>query len=167
MKKGRSREKEAYAGGSVRPPPRAPGPLSRSPTTSPAPPHYETRPRKSPARPETALCPDIHRRTRSAPIGPGGAVAEPRHSRTRPHPNPAEDSTRHTDPAPPPLARKAQCTYRCVVLPDIDLPGAEGYVAKSQCTYRCVVLPDRKLDTFVYHEAKSQCTYRCVVLPDL
>ena len=52
------------------------------------------------------------------PIGPGGAVAEPRHSRTRPHPNPAEDSTRHTDPAPPPLARKAQCTYRCVVLPD-------------------------------------------------
>ena len=63
-------------------------------------------------------------------------------------------------------ARLSQCTYRCVVLPDITRPaittsvwglnaptGAwcsltinnidqQGLVGESQCTYRCVVLPD-------------------------
>ena len=163
--KGRSREKEAD--GSARPPPRAPGPLNRSPTTSPAPPHYETRPRKSPARPETALRQDSHRRTRSAPIGPGGAAAEPRHSRTRPHPNSAENSTRHTDPAPPPLARKAQCTYRCVVLPDGKPPwrlGPPGACLNAPTGAWCsltVVVSLPLIGRFA-----SQCTYRCVVLPD-
>ena len=38
--------------------------------------------------------------------------------------------------------------------------------AKSQCTYRCVVLPD--LIAFIVSLVlwESQCTYRCVVLPD-
>ena len=86
------------------------------------------------------------------------------------------------------LVRKAQCTYRCVVLPDdtrgpgitrctrlnaptgawCSLTWTAMFVTAhfwSQCTYRCVVLPD------VIREAmegrlKSQCTYRCVVLPD-
>ena len=38
----------------------------------------------------------------------------------------------------------------------------------SQCTYRCVVLPDLN-ETLVVCKKKtvtSQCTYRCVVLPD-
>ena len=85
----------------------------------------------------------------------------------------------------------SQCTYRCVVLPDLSgcrrsssalfclnaptgawcsltlsMASWRGSRAASQCTYRCVVLPD-----YMYHQAKeqlreSQCTYRCVVLPD-
>ena len=39
-------------------------------------------------------------------------------------------------------------------------------VALSQCTYRCVVLPD-VCDVFATRANwPSQCTYRCVVLPD-
>ena len=37
----------------------------------------------------------------------------------------------------------------------------------SQCTYRCVVLPDLKAGMRMrVHYMGSQCTYRCVVLPD-
>ena len=38
-------------------------------------------------------------------------------------------------------------------------------IAMSQCTYRCVVLPDMKADLEQITN-ESQCTYRCVVLPD-
>ena len=37
---------------------------------------------------------------------------------------------------------------------------------RSQCTYRCVVLPDLFLVILVVAAVTSQCTYRCVVLPD-
>ena len=36
----------------------------------------------------------------------------------------------------------------------------------SQCTYRCVVLPDLSTRTEFLISLRSQCTYRCVVLPD-
>ena len=36
----------------------------------------------------------------------------------------------------------------------------------SQCTYRCVVLPDVSYYIRVPYQGPSQCTYRCVVLPD-
>ena len=84
----------------------------------------------------------------------------------------------------------SQCTYRCVVLPDLTLLGLPATLRVSQCTYRCVVLPDggghryhhlsfclnaptgawcsltegRRDDMNVV--IMSQCTYRCVVLPD-
>ena len=35
----------------------------------------------------------------------------------------------------------SQCTYRCVVLPDIPVM-VPPPPHESQCTYRCVVLPD-------------------------
>ena len=37
---------------------------------------------------------------------------------------------------------------------------------KSQCTYRCVVLPDGTTLHYIGTPDTSQCTYRCVVLPD-
>ena len=62
----------------------------------------------------------------------------------------------------------SQCTYRCVVLPDVKVLTEEiGAYQASQCTYRCVVLPDRIAGWTVTFVATSQCTYRCVVLPDL
>ena len=66
------------------------------------------------------------------------------------------------------LVRKAQCTYRCVVLPDVTpwvtIP---TFASRSQCTYRCVVLPDQPTcDILTRLLGVSQCTYRCVVLPD-
>ena len=37
----------------------------------------------------------------------------------------------------------------------------------SQCTYRCVVLPDMtQIELYMTLRDLSQCTYRCVVLPD-
>ena len=36
----------------------------------------------------------------------------------------------------------SQCTYRCVVLPDMTHFDEEAALDLSQCTYRCVVLPD-------------------------
>ena len=39
-------------------------------------------------------------------------------------------------------ALESQCTYRCVVLPDIVCAIAPVPYHTSQCTYRCVVLPD-------------------------
>ena len=36
----------------------------------------------------------------------------------------------------------SQCTYRCVVLPDLVLADLKVGMRMSQCTYRCVVLPD-------------------------
>ena len=45
-------------------------------------------------------------------------------------------------PEPSFLVRKAQCTYRCVVLPDCEILSTLLGVEVSQCTYRCVVLPD-------------------------
>ena len=38
---------------------------------------------------------------------------------------------------------KSQCTYRCVVLPDLIAFIVSLVLWESQCTYRCVVLPDR------------------------
>jgi len=99
-----------------------------------------------------------------------------------------------TDPWPSQesLDKKAQCTYRCVVLPDafglvnsarIDMSlnaptGAwcsltrlnallTSIGAESQCTYRCVVLPDISNGVQLSEREMSQCTYRCVVLPDV
>ena len=61
----------------------------------------------------------------------------------------------------------SQCTYRCVVLPDIAALVAGGdQLIVSQCTYRCVVLPDIALVASLVVQVGSQCTYRCVVLPD-
>ena len=42
-----------------------------------------------------------------------------------------------------PLA--SQCTYRCVVLPDLVEEACRLAGLESQCTYRCVVLPDGEL----------------------
>ena len=39
--------------------------------------------------------------------------------------------------------QKSQCTCRCVVLPDDQIP-VDPKIGKSQCTCRCVVLPDSK-----------------------
>ena len=44
--------------------------------------------------------------------------------------------------APPLPARKAQCTYRCMVFPDTPKKGQPIKLMPSQCAYRCVVLPD-------------------------
>ena len=42
---------------------------------------------------------------------------------------------------------RSQCTYRCVVLPDLSFRGRVClYAHQSQCTYRCVVLPDAMCD---------------------
>ena len=86
----------------------------------------------------------------------------------------------------------SQCTYRCVVLPDLQvhhlraappqglnaptgawcsltpwLQWSRASLGRSQCTYRCVVLPDSRSDSRLYlMPSLSQCTYRCVVLPD-
>ena len=61
----------------------------------------------------------------------------------------------------------SQCTYRCVVLPDVRYQTASQNFHPSQCTYRCVVLPDSGFgDTSRTPSLMSQCTYRCVVLPD-
>ena len=40
---------------------------------------------------------------------------------------------------------RSQCTYRCVVLPDLISEEEIMTVIMSQCTYRCVVLPDQRL----------------------
>ena len=39
-------------------------------------------------------------------------------------------------------AYASQCTYRCVVLPDLQSRILDRIPPVSQCTYRCVVLPD-------------------------
>ena len=44
-------------------------------------------------------------------------------------------------------AAASQCTYRCVVLPDLRTKGSRTpSCPRSQCTYRCVVLPDATKD---------------------
>ena len=44
---------------------------------------------------------------------------------------------------------QSQCTYRCVVLPDVYYIDIEHPLTfESQCTYRCVVLPDRISEEF-------------------
>ena len=87
-------------------------------------------------------------------------------------------------------AYASQCTYRCVVLPDLQSRILDRIPPVSQCTYRCVVLPDIGNVTFTDLATSlnaptgawcsltgrdpdhglglsgSQCTYRCVVLPD-
>ena len=60
----------------------------------------------------------------------------------------------------------SQCTYRCVVLPDVGTLACCAFMLGSQCTYRCVVLPDTRGDLMSPGRLLSQCTYRCVVLPD-
>ena len=64
------------------------------------------------------------------------------------------------------MVNKSQCTYRCVVLPDVQLNARIKAISKSQCAYRCVVLPDGDMLTVIIITIASQCTYRCVVLPD-
>ena len=44
-----------------------------------------------------------------------------------------------------PITGLSQCTYRCVVLPDVCFGLLHITNIWSQCTYRCVVLPDRWL----------------------
>ena len=41
-------------------------------------------------------------------------------------------------------AQMSQCTYRCVVLPDLSSGSGSRTHRPSQCTYRCVVLPDER-----------------------
>ena len=60
----------------------------------------------------------------------------------------------------------SQCTYRCVVLPDVLFNMLAKFAMRSQCTYRCVVLPDVLFNMLAKFAMRSQCTYRCVVLPD-
>ena len=60
----------------------------------------------------------------------------------------------------------SQCTYRCVVLPDMAADDITVTYLSSQCTYRCVVLPDWLDSNTSATSPVSQCTYRCVVLPD-
>ena len=40
------------------------------------------------------------------------------------------------------VSGESQCTYRCVVLPDLRNTILDVLCFPSQCTYRCVVLPD-------------------------
>ena len=65
-----------------------------------------------------------------------------------------------------PVDGESQCTYRCVVLPDISTAKLSPSRTSSQCTYRCVVLPDSSHNVHAITHYPSQCTYRCVVLPD-
>ena len=44
-------------------------------------------------------------------------------------------------------AEESQCTYRCVVLPDVRRQRHRDGDSRSQCTYRCVVLPDTEDET--------------------
>ena len=64
------------------------------------------------------------------------------------------------------IGAESQCTYRCVVLPDISNGVQLSEREMSQCTYRCVVLPDVGRFALYVGGTMSQCTYRCVVLPD-
>ena len=116
----------------------------------------------------------------------------------RQEPGPSKPRGRSSPPttlipasAPPFPARKAQCTYRCMVFPDTPKKGQPIKLMPSQCTCRCVVLPDTLvwlLQGFVQRlnapagawcsltrranarqensSPWSQCTCRCVVLPD-
>ena len=52
------------------------------------------------------------------------------------------------------------------MLPDAARVINTEHPGMSQCTYRCVVLPDLTLWMFLRRSLRSQCTYRCVVLPD-
>ena len=52
------------------------------------------------------------------------------------------------------------------MLPDPAQPAPTTTPVPSQCTYRCVVLPDLTPTLRIRIATKSQCTYRCVVLPD-
>ena len=64
------------------------------------------------------------------------------------------------------VSGESQCTYRCVVLPDLRNTILDVLCFPSQCTYRCVVLPDMPDGSQKEALDQSQCTYRCVVLPD-
>ena len=108
---------------------------------------------KSPARPGATL--------RQSPSGrtPPGA---------RPRPNPAGGRPHHADTGPPTPAGEAQCTYRCVVLP--DMPPGQGLTPAENS---CLNAPTGAWCSltwggyeFICSLAPSQCTYRCVVLPD-
>ena len=52
----------------------------------------------------------------------------------------------------------------CSLTRPADRPASPDHL--SQCTYRCVVLPDVIIAASLINLAMSQCTYRCVVLPD-
>ena len=60
------------------------------------------------------------------------------------------------------IMKLSQCTYRCVVLPDV-IPTATMSPLMSQCTYSSLTIRGRGRLPAV---DRSQCTYRCVVLPD-
>ena len=45
----------------------------------------------------------------------------------------------------------SQCTYRCVVLPDVAAIVGAVIGGMSQCTYRCVVLPDMTFASVISH----------------
>ena len=106
------------------------------------------------------------------PLGPGFTVENRAcvalydlPARTPPGASPPPSSTAFAPTRPD--GEKSQCTYRCVVLPDVHQGGAARLVSPSQCTYRCVVLPDGPCSEHWFIACRSQCTYRCVVLPDL
>ena len=61
------------------------------------------------------------------------------------------------------IMKLSQCTYRCVVLPDV-IPTATMSPLMSQCTYSSLTIRGRGRLPAV---DRSQCTYRCVVLPDI
>ena len=63
-------------------------------------------------------------------------------------------------------ADRSQCTYRCVVLPDMFYIDGEVFTVESQCIYRCVVLPDERRRTPVRHDHFVSMHLQVLVLPD-
>ena len=104
-------------------------------------------------------------RTEKNPTRPRGSPPG-----ARPVQAPREVVTPPTTPilasVPPLPARKAQCTYKCMVFPDTPKKGQPIKLMPSQCAYRCVVLPDAGRWRYRVLALLSQCTCRCVVLPD-
>ena len=114
-----------------------------APVRCAAPPHGSRRTRPTRERPSGEAPPG----TRSCPNSAGD---RPHHT----HPGPRTRSWRERRNAPtgawcsltplPSAPRmghsQSQCTYRCVVLPDLTHPPNKRGTVKSQCTYRCVVL---------------------------
>ena len=77
-------------------------------------------------------------------------------------PAPRTRSRRH----PPRHRGRAHATARTTPWRWLRMGKSNWSEPKSQCTYRCVVLPDLMASLLTLWMFLSQCTYRCVVLPD-
>ena len=60
----------------------------------------------------------------------------------------------------------SQCTYRCVVLPDMELPFDKMSQMGLNAPTGAWCSPTKGVSSFLLPQLASQCTYRCVVLPD-